>query len=73
MAKSKPEPVTAVWARRHGDDLEILVEIEDEWRTVINVYDPAELALSHIVEARTFLRSPVDDLAGATTEKHSDD
>lgn len=58
MSPSPPEPVTAVWLRHIGNEAQVLVEIDGQWRLIISEYD--EGPYSHIAEARGFRTRPLD-------------
>lgn len=61
-------PITAVWLRRSGDTVEVLVEIEArEWRLAITEH--IEGPFSHIAEGNGAKRWPLDDLAERAQEK----
>jgi len=62
VAKSPPEPVTAVWLRHLGDQAQVLVEVNGQWRLIIEEFH--EGPFSHIAEARSFRARPVDPVSG---------
>jgi hypothetical protein len=57
MAKSEPVPVTAAWLRHIGDNAQLLLEIDGQWRLVAeeNIDGP----FSWIAEARGFADKPI--------------
>jgi len=54
---------TAVWVRRIGDEVQVLVEIDGVWRLAITDY--AENSYSHIAEGNGMDRWPEDPLTKA--------
>lgn len=42
--------ISALWLRRIGDDVEVLIETDGEWRKVMTEY--VDASFSHITEAR---------------------
>lgn len=55
-----PVEITGLWLRRIGDDAEVLIEVNGEWRKVIaERYDGA---FSHIAEQPAMLKAPADPL-----------
>lgn len=46
--KQAPVEVQGIWLRRRGDDIEVLAEVDGEWKLVITEY--ADDPMSHIVE-----------------------
>lgn len=70
MAKSDPEPVTAVWVRNIGNRIQMLVEIDGVWRVVVDDHhDCGESVISHIVEARAFRSRPEESAVYVTAEE----
>lgn len=56
-------PVSGVWLRTLGGQMQVLVEIDGVWRLVIDEYAPLrEQSISHIVEPSGMLAAPVDPL-----------
>ena len=60
MSPSPPEPVTAVWLKHIGDQVQVSVEIDGVWRLVIEEFH--EGPFSHIAEGRSFRDRPRDPL-----------
>jgi hypothetical protein len=54
--------VTAVWLRKIGSDVEALLEIDGEWRLVIQELDDGNY--SHITEASGIRAAPLADTTG---------
>lgn len=50
---------TAIWLRRHGDTVEVLVEVGETWRLAITEF--AEAPFSHIAEANGIKTWPHDE------------
>ena len=50
-------PVSGIWVRRIGDDIQLLAEIDEQWRLI--AIDPLDGHLSHIVEPSGILSGPV--------------
>jgi hypothetical protein len=57
MAKSEPVPVTAAWLHRTGNNAQLLLEIDGQWRLIAeeNIDGP----FSWIAEARGFADKPI--------------
>lgn len=52
-------PVTGVWLRTDGPWMEVLAEMDGQWRVIIRTYAPLnEQTISHIVEPLGMLQSP---------------
>lgn len=50
---------TGVWLRNDGPWLEVLVEVDGEWRVAIREYAPLDAqSISHIVEPLGIMASP---------------
>jgi hypothetical protein len=54
-------PVTGVWLRNVGDKIEVLVEVNGEWRVAIHGYTLGyrDQEISHIVEPAGILKGTV--------------
>lgn len=51
--------VTGIWLRSNGDWMEVLAEIDGQWRIVIRTYAPLnEMSVSHIVEPSGMANAP---------------
>ena len=61
MAQENPVEVTGIWLRSIGDKLEVLAEIDGEFRLVIT--ESMGGPMSHIAEVSGMLKAPVDRLA----------
>lgn len=57
MAKQEPVPVSGIWLRSRGTDIEVLVEREGQWYVVIEEYGNS---ISHIVEPLGILKGKPD-------------
>lgn len=57
LQKQRRRPITAIWLRRIGDKVQVLVEIEKVWRLAIEECDGS---FSHIAEHTNPERWPVD-------------
>lgn len=53
--------VTGIWLRRMDEEVQVLAEIDGEWKLVIEEHH--EGMFSHIVEEAGMAKAPVDDLA----------
>jgi len=52
--------VTGIWVRSMGKYIEVLAEIDGEWRVVIREFAPLdEMTISHIVEPSGMKKAPV--------------
>lgn len=56
--KKEPVSISGIWCRKIGHNVEVLVEIEGEWRLVIT--EPVDNNFGHIVEPCGMLSSPKD-------------
>lgn len=53
--------ISAIWLRRTGNGVEVLAEVDGDWRKVIAEH--IDGSFSHIVEAIGIQRSPIDRAA----------
>lgn len=60
MASSEPVPVTGLWLRKIGDQVQMLAEIDGAWRLIWEEHQ--EGPFSAICEARGFRGKPLDNL-----------
>jgi hypothetical protein len=58
----KEAVISAVWLRKIGSDVEVLLEIDGEWRLVIQELDDGNF--SHITEASGIKAAPLADTTG---------
>lgn len=56
--------ITGLWTRKIGKQIQVLIEIENEWRLVseINYEHMREMEHGHIMEGSFLLKAPKDDL-----------
>lgn len=59
---SDPVPVTAVWLRKVGSYVDVLLEIDGEWRLVIQEIDDGNY--SHIVEESGIRKAELGVITG---------
>lgn len=57
-ATKPPVEITGAWLRRIGDEAQMLLEIDGEWRLVC--IEQIHGTFSHIVEQAGMRRAPVD-------------
>lgn len=56
--KKEPVLISGVWCRRIDNNVEVLVEVDGEWRLIIT--EPADSNFGHIVEPLGIMSSPKD-------------
>lgn len=56
MKAKRSVTITALWLRREGNELIVLVEHDSEWKPVVRVAVDGEWQISHIVESSGLLR-----------------
>jgi hypothetical protein len=54
----EPVPVTALWLRKIGDQVQMLAEVDGRWRLIWEEFE--EGPFSAICEARAFREKPYD-------------
>lgn len=66
MSIKGPVPVMGIWLRKSPDHyagrIEVLAEVDGEWRQVIAYPNPHDGPISHIVEPAGIRSAPPDDL-----------
>jgi hypothetical protein len=58
--------IGGVWIRAIGENVELLVELEDGWHLCAT--EPLDAAFGHIVEPGGIINAPLDYLHGAIEE-----
>jgi hypothetical protein len=64
---SEPVAVTAVWLRKVGSDVDVLLEIDGVWRLVIQELDDGNY--SHIVEESGIRSAEVGIITGLSQHR----